>query len=116
MIKTIKIGEKDVVLKADATLMLRYKQTFGKDLFSEQAKMQKCIIKDENGNNVGFDWENFDSTVILQMAWAMAQSYDNSIPDIMTWLSQFDYFSPFVIYKDVAELLSANMKIDRKND
>lgn len=116
MEKVVQFGDKEVTLKADATLLLRYKAEFGKDLFAEQAKLQEAIIKDENGNTVGTDWDKFDSTIILNMAWAMAKAHDKTIPNILDWLDGFEYFSPITIYSQIAELLSANMKVDRKND
>lgn len=116
MEKTIKFGNKEVTLKADATLLLRYKMEFGKDLFAEQAKLQESIIKDENGKAIGTDWDKFDSTIVLRMAWAMAKAHDKTIPNILDWLDEFEYFSPVTIYPEIAELLNANMKVDRKNE
>lgn len=116
MEKTIKFGNKEVTLKADATLLLRYKMEFGKDLFAEQAKLQEAIIKDENGKAIETDWDKFDSTIVLRMAWAMAKAHDKTIPNILDWLDGFEYFSPVSIYPEIAELLNANMRVDRKNE
>lgn len=116
MEKTIKFGNKEVTLKADATLLLRYKMEFGKDLFAEQAKLQETIVKNEKGEIIGTNWDKFDSTIVLRMAWAMAKAHDKTIPNILDWLDSFEYFSPVTIYPEIAELLNANMKVDRKNE
>jgi hypothetical protein len=59
--RTIKIGEKEIGLKATPLALLYYMQEFNADLIGNLLKMQK-LAKDPSA---------FDSVALLQIAWAM---------------------------------------------
>jgi len=82
--RTIKIGEKEIGLKASPLALLYYKQAFGSDLVGDLVKMQD-LEKDPS---------KIDSVVILQVAWAMnkaAEGKGKTFPHFESWLDQFEY-------------------------
>jgi hypothetical protein len=82
--RTIKISEKEIGLKASPLALLYYKQAFGSDLVGDLVKMQD-LEKDPS---------KIDSVVILQVAWAMnkaAEGKGKTFPHFESWLDQFEY-------------------------
>jgi hypothetical protein len=83
--RTIKIGEKEIGLKATPLALLFYKQAFGTDLVGDLVKMQE-LKKDPS---------KFDSILFLQVTWAMAKAYaglKEKFPDFVNWLSELESF------------------------
>jgi hypothetical protein len=94
--RTIKIGEKEIGLKATPLALLFYKQTFKTDLTSDLMKMRE-VEKDPSA---------IDSVQILQMTWAMAKAFNGlgkKFPDFQTWVSELEEF-------DFAELTPVIMQ------
>lgn len=81
--RTIKIGEKEIGLKATPLALLYYKQEFKTDLIGDLLKMQ-AIADDPSA---------LDSVALLQIAWAMnkAAEGNKSFPHFEAWLEQFEY-------------------------
>lgn len=52
MIKTIRIGEREVSLEANAATGIRYKQIFGQDILKKLAKMETDIEKIDAINDI----------------------------------------------------------------
>lgn len=83
--KTIKIGEKEIGLKASPLALLYYKQAFGSDLVGDLVKMQD-LEKDPS---------KIDSVIVLQVTWAMAKAHEGlnqKFPDFVNWLADLEYF------------------------
>lgn len=82
--RTIKIGEKEIGLKATPLALLYYKQEFKSDLIGDLLKMQ-AIANDPSA---------LDSVALLQIAWAMnkaAEGKGKAFPHFESWLEQFEY-------------------------
>ncbi|WP_374717119.1 hypothetical protein [Geobacillus thermodenitrificans] len=82
--RTIKIGEKEIGLKATPLALLYYKQEFKTDLIGDLLKMQ-AIADDPSA---------LDSVALLQIAWAMnkaAEGKGKTFPHFESWLEQFEY-------------------------
>jgi hypothetical protein len=81
--RTIKIGEKEIGLKATPLALLYYKQEFKTDLVGDLLKMQ----------NLANDPSALDSVMILQAAWAMNKAAEGGklFPHFEAWLEQFEY-------------------------
>ena len=82
--RTIKIGEKEIGLKATPLALLYYKQEFKTDLIGDLLKMQ-ALANDPSA---------LDSVALLQIAWAMnkaAEGKGKAFPDFEAWLDQFEY-------------------------
>lgn len=83
--RIIKIGEKEVGIKASPLSLLYYRQAFGSDLI-------KDLIKFKDAQK---DPANIDVFVLLQMVWAMARAFEGPgkpFKDFETWLAEFDEF------------------------
>ena len=85
--KNIKIGDKELGLKASPLALLYYKQEFETDLIADLATFENQMQSLETG-----DYSNFDSMSMLQMIYAMnkANNYGESFADFETWLADFD--------------------------
>jgi hypothetical protein len=81
--RTIKISEKEIGLKATPLALLYYRQEFKSDLIGDLLKMQ-AIADDPSA---------LDSVALLQIAWAMnkAAEQGKSFPHFEAWLGQFEY-------------------------
>lgn len=106
MEKTIEISGKKVRFKATGGTTLRYKMQFGREYLSDIAKLDN--MKDGN-------FDNLDLTVFYQIAWVLAKTADNNIPELIEWLDSFEEFPIIDIIADLSELIMSNIKIDRKN-
>ena len=81
MFKTIKIGEKEVALSANAATPFRFKQVFHKDIFS-------VFGSEENAEKEGFE-------AVTELAYIMAKCAEKADmnklneEDFLTWLEGF---------------------------
>jgi hypothetical protein len=94
--RTIKIGEQEIGLKATPLALLFYKQQFKSDLVSDLLKMQGLEKVPSK----------LDGLLILQMAWAMAKAYEGvgkKFPDFASWLAELDGFDFSELATDVME-------------
>jgi hypothetical protein len=83
--RTIKIGEQEIGLKASPLALVYYKQAFGSDLVGDLVKMQK-LEKDPS---------KLDSVFLLQLTWAMAKAHEGvgkKFPDFMRWVADLESF------------------------
>lgn len=83
--RIIKIGEKEVGLKATPLALLYYRQEFKTDLTGDLMNM-KGLEKDPS---------KMDSVQILQMTWAMAKANEGigkKFPDFEKWVSELNEF------------------------
>lgn len=101
----ININGNDVGFKATAGLFYRYKEAFGTEYLEDVVNVHRV------GSSA------FVQQVEYRTLWVLAKTYDSSIPPIQSWLDSFPLgtFPVDDIYQQVSPILSANMKIDRKN-
>jgi len=84
MEKLVKIGGKEIKLKASALLPRIYRNLTGKDLIMEMTSLQKSANEKDNLNTV-------DLQIFEDIAWCMAYHADNTIPDSPDkWLETLD--------------------------
>ena len=78
MATEIKIGEKEIRLRATPLALLYYKQEFGSDLLGDLIKMQ----------DIAKDISKLDTVACLQFIWAMnkADNYGKPFPSFEKWL------------------------------
>ena len=110
MEKVIKIGEKDVRLKANAMQAIIYRREFGRDIMEVQGSIMKMMKLDKSGNAT-FNLDgigNLDSVGIVQVIWTMAKAADASVPPLEQWLEQFDAFPIMDVFAEAYELILAN--------
>jgi hypothetical protein len=83
--RTIKIGEQEIGLKASPLALLFYKQAFGTDLVGDLVKMK----------DIADDPSKIDSVFLLQLTWAMAkanQGVGKKFPDFINWVAGLESF------------------------
>lgn len=106
MEKIITIGGKDIKLKSTAGTMMRYRNNFNrdfiKDLIKLQGKLNDKLVK-------GAEFEALDLDMFEKIAWCMAKTADDTIPDIEHWLDEFDTFDIMQVLPQIMELLTNNM-------
>lgn len=139
MIKTIKIGEKEVALNNNIGWLLIYKDQFGRDIIPALMPMIQAIIDllaavfEETGSATEIGIEDvlkasdnykvteamvhlsgLELTDIINIIWALAKNEDESLPEPKRWIKQFDSFYLDEILPDVIELIGKGV-ISSKN-
>ena len=139
MIKTITVGNKDIVLDNNVGWTIIYRDQFGQDIIPSimpllagsmdvvSGYLRNFEGKDEisfndlaklaDGDTLinamihigGFEFVDF-----LHITWAMAKNADDSIPEPNIWLKQFDEFPVDVIGPEVVKLIFKGM-VSSKN-
>ena len=101
--KTVKIGSKDVTLRASAALPRIYRVKTGRD-----------ILKDVNSLSVAQDGtvESDSYEVFENLAWVMAYHADNTVPEnIEDWLEQLDdVLGIYHVMPQIMDLWNINTK------
>ena len=84
--RTTKIGDKELELRANPLALFFYRQAFGKDLIGDIAALQS-LQKLKDG-----DFSQFDSVMLLQLAYAMnkASKPGETFPAFEAWLEALD--------------------------
>lgn len=130
----VNIDGRDVRFRATAALPLQYKAQFGRDLFADMAKVQKCwhgptiILSAEEIESeqmteehaqalaTGHFDDNLDLGLIYNIVWAMAKCADRSIKPPLEWYDQFeDGISIFEVFGEVSDILMRSMNGTVKN-
>lgn len=107
MEKVLNIGGKEIRMKSTAGTMMRYRNNFNRDFIKDLVKLQtKLSDKLEKGQ----EFEALDLDLFEKIAWCMAKTADNSIPDIEHWLDEFDTFDIMQVLPELMNLLVANME------
>ena len=107
MEKVVKVGDKEVKLKSTASLTYKYHRFFGRDLIKDIVKLQEKLDARMSKNE---QFEALDLQMFSELAWTMAKTADDSIPNIEEWLDQFETFDIMKILPEVMQLLADNMR------
>ncbi len=105
MEKVINIGGREIKMKSTAGTMLRYRNNFNRDFIKDLISLQTKLS--ENADN---QFNAVDLGIFEKIAWCMAKTADDNIPDIERWLDQFDTFDIMQALPDLMNLLIANME------
>jgi len=137
MIKTVKIGNKDVVLDNNVGWTLIYRDQFGQDivptimpLLAGTVDVISGVVKETNGElsvaNLAkvIDGDSFINAIVhiggfefvdfLHITWAMAKNADDSILEPDKWIREFDEFPVDVVGPEIAKLIFKGM-VSSKN-
>ena len=122
MEKIIEFSGQKIPFRATMRTLLIYKRQTGRENLSDAAELRKIIrtgedgkpLLDANGKPI-IDLAALNTEALCGVAWAMAKTADNSIPPMDDWLDQFDEFPMLEILTDLFPLMSATLRIDRKN-
>lgn len=93
MFKVVTIEGKQIPMKATGRTARLYARYFNKDFISSFLQLKKLA-----------DGETADTAVFEEIAWTLAKTANESIPEIDEWLDQFD--SPLSIFKKAKDVLS----------
>lgn len=105
MFKVVRIEGKNIPMKSNGSTAVLYSRFFNRNMLGDFFNLAKMI---EDGREM-------ESNVIEQIAWTLAKTANDSIPDYMDWLSQFE--SPMSIYesaKDIFSLVTSDIKSTQK--
>lgn len=119
---TIIISGKEVRLKSTAATPMRYKAQFRKDYFSELMKLGKIFNGKIDAENSEINFENityeelslFDFEVFYNFIWVLAKTADQTIPEPLTWLDEFDEMPMEAILPEITDLLQSSIKSKKK--
>lgn len=106
MERIITIGGRDIKLKSTAGTMMRYRNNFNRDFIKDLIKLQQKLVN-KLDNDVEFDAIDLD--MFEKIAWCMAKTADDNIPDIEHWLDEFETFDIMQVLPQIMELLTNNM-------
>lgn len=107
MEKILTIGDKEIKFKSTAGTMMRYRSNFNRDFMKDLSHLQVKLTEKRENNT---DFEIIDLEMFERIAWCMAKTADNSIPDIEHWLDDFETFDIIKILPELMTLLVDNMK------
>ena len=101
MIKTIQIGDKEVLFKSSAAIPHIYRRRFNRDIFIDMDQMQKNMSKKSGGATIAVEsLEMFEN-----LAYCFAKHADPSVPeDVEAWLEQFETFDIYNILPKLIEM------------
>ena len=85
--RTVRLGEHEIELRATPLALFFYKQAFGRDLIGDISSFQSMSQTLNDG-----DFSQFDSVLLLQLAYAMnkASKPGKTFPMFEAWLNELD--------------------------
>lgn len=107
MEKILNIGGKEIKMKSTAGTMMRYRNNFNRDFIKDLVRLQEKLADKMEKKQ---EFEAIDLDLFEKIAWCMAKTADNSIPDIENWLDEFDTFDILQVLPELMNLLVANME------
>lgn len=122
MEKIIEFSGQKITFRATMRTLLIYKRQTGREYLSDAAELRKIIrtgedgkpLLDANGKPI-VDLGALNTEALCGVAWAMAKTADSSIPPMDDWLDQFEEFPMLTILTELFPLMSAALRVDRKN-
>lgn len=115
MEKLVKIGEKELGLKATALTPRIYRYKFGRDMVVDMNKLKKNFEKatksrQEDETEEDVQLSVLDLTIFENVSYIMAKQYDPSIPETPEeWLdSQDTVFTVYQLLPHILELWQVN--------
>jgi len=111
MEKTIKIDGRDVTFKSTGALPKRYKMQFQRDFFTDLISMEGAV---KNKKAAVDDIRKINFDVFYDIAWTLAKTADNSIPEPLAWLDSFETFPIIEILPELQDMLAASIASGKK--
>ena len=115
MVKTIKIGARDVRFDTSLAWMFKYRTQFGHDpidVIMPAVKAALPLVEIEGGKLTIADLDlltdilgELNFTEALQLIWAVAANGDKDIDDPETWYSRFEFFPLDEVLTEIAPAL-----------
>lgn len=105
MEKVLNIGGHEIKMKSTAGTITRYRNAFNRDFMKDLIHMQEKLTENQDA---GVD--NIDLSLFEKLAWAMAKTADDNVPELEKWLDQFAPFDIIQAIPDIMNLLIANLE------
>ena len=113
LVKTVKVGEKEVTFKSSAAIPRMYRIKFKRDIFKDLTKLEKSY-KDKGDGTKELEIEDLE--IFENVAYIMALHGDSNTPSsIDEWLDQFEMFSIYELLPELLELWGSNLFTDAKS-
>lgn len=111
MEKIVKLGGKEILLKATAMNLLIYQEQFGEDMFHAKGELIDVFGQKE------IKYKDIPSVTVMKLFWTMAKTGNPDFPPFREWVESLDEFPVVELYNDNIELFLANMmtRSDIKN-
>ena len=109
MEKIINIDGRDIRLKSNAALLLRYKMQFGKDALGAIMKMDEATKSDGI-----IDADKLDTEVFYNLLWVMAKTAEPGIAPPLEWFGEFESIPFNETVQTISELLQACLQTKKK--
>lgn len=105
--REIRIGSREVRVRATPLALLFYKQEFKADLLGDLMKMLQGMVGAQSlfgkGNGTpnldvqNIDLGQLDTVMLIQLIWAMAKadSFGKQFPSFVEWVASFETFDLF---------------------
>ena len=125
MEKTLKIDNKNITFKCTAGTLYRYKQQFGSEFLADasglmefgNSKKKKKVTSSDGKITFQdeYDFTKLNLELLYNLAWTMAKTADNTIPDPQAWLDSFDTFPLTTIAEPIMDMLAKSVEMNSKN-
>ena len=113
LVKTVKVGEREVTFKSSAAIPRMYRIKFKRDIFKDLTQLEKSY-KDKRVGTKELEIEDLE--IFENVAYIMALHGDSNTPSsIDEWLDQFEMFSIYEILPEILELWGSNLFTDVKS-
>lgn len=106
MEKVLIISNAEVRMKSTAGTLMRYRNNFGRDLIKDMLHLQEKLKKVKEGEQ----FEIVDLDIFEKIAWCMAKTADNTVPDVEHWLDNFETFDIMKVLPEIMQLLVDNFQ------
>ena len=139
MIKTIKIGEREVTLSNNVGWAITYRDQFGHDIISTIIPLIASMLDvlgglvEETGKTENIQVKDFikvldsdkliDAVIhasglefveLINITWALAKCYDDNLPEPKKWVQEFEEFPVDVIAPEVFSMIAKGV-VSSKN-
>lgn len=112
MEKIIKVGDKEVKMRASALIPRLYRFRFKRDMIKDMLTLKKAYKKAEELPEDATDEQieeaqlsALDLTIFENVAYVMAKHADNSLPENPDeWLDEFEMFSIYEVLPQILDL------------
>lgn len=86
---------------------------FQRDFFADLLAMEDVVAKQDV---TAADIRKLNFDVFYDIAWTLAKTADNSIPDPLSWLDSFSVFPIVEIFPELQEMLTATIASSTKKN
>ncbi|WLR53550.1 hypothetical protein LC048_13560 [Mesobacillus subterraneus] len=118
MEKTLTIDDEKIKFKSSGAVPLRYKAQFQRDYFADIYKLMDLVDGDiENPDDIKPDdinIANLDFDVFYRVVWTLAKTANKDVPDLMSWLDEFDSFPIVEVTIELMDIISASIQTKKK--